>query len=91
MIAHENDDNVALQDRVDALLRRGVIFSILWLAGIGSAIAFVSGLRARRLIVASNGTLRGGGRVWWCLIVGGVGIILWTPLVVVGIFNQFRC
>jgi len=78
------------QARVDALLRRGMIFSILWLAGFGSAVAVVNALRARRLINASGGALLGMGRVWWCLIVGSIGVILWTPIVLVVIVNQFR-
>ncbi len=79
-----------LQLRVDALLSRGVIFSIVWLMGIGSAIAVISGLKARRLIVESGGSLKGIGRVWWCLLVGGLGLALWVPVVVVGIFNHTR-
>ena len=78
------------QDRVDALLRRGVVFSIVWLAGLGSGIAVLNGIRARRLINASSGAPRGSGRVWWCLIVGGIGLLIWTPIVAVIIVNQFR-
>jgi hypothetical protein len=78
------------QEHVDALLRRGIIFSIVWLAGIGSAVAVVSGMQARRLIQASGGDLRGSGRVWWCLLIGGLGLAIWTPLVVVAIVNQFH-
>ena len=77
------------QDYVDALLRRGVFFSIRWLMGIGSAIALYSGLKARRLINESSGTLLGTGKVWWCLVVGGLGVLIWGPIVVVGISNQF--
>ncbi len=77
------------QLELDHLLRRGILFSILWLMGIGSAIAVYSGLKAKRAIGASGGVLQGSRRVWWCLIVGGLGIIIWSPLVVVAIANQF--
>lgn len=80
----------SLQLRVDNLLRRGVIFSIVWLIGIGSAIAVISGWKARKLIVESGGTLRGIGRVWWCLVVGGFGLALWIPILAMGILNEAR-
>jgi len=77
-----------LQIRVDHLLRRGILFSIVWLAGFGSLYAFVNGLRARKIIKGSNGLLKGNFRVWWCFVMGGVGMLVWFPLFIVGIFNN---
>lgn len=77
-----------VQEQVRSLLKRGVIFSILWLAGIGSLIAILSGLKAHRLIRASGGQLRGMGGVWWCVIVGGLGLAIWIPVFAIGIFNN---
>jgi hypothetical protein len=77
------------QEYLDTLLRRGVLFSILWLMGIGSGIALYSGLKARRLIRASAGVLHGTRRARWCLVVGGLGLLFWIPIVFVGILNQF--
>lgn len=62
------------QAELDGILSEGIVFSLLWLAGIGSFIAFRSGLRARRLIASSRGSLQGIGRAWWCLIVGAAGV-----------------
>jgi hypothetical protein len=56
--------------------------------GIGSVIAVVAGLKARRLIRKSGGALAGMGRVWWCLVVGVLGILLWIPVMVIGIANN---
>lgn len=28
------------------------------------------------------------GRAWWCLIVGGLGIVIWAPIVVIAIVNN---
>lgn len=78
----------AVQLRVNELLRWGTVFSIFWLMGIGSAIAVVTGLKARRLIQESEGAVAGMGRVWWCLIVGALGLILWMPVVIIGIVNN---
>ena len=81
------------QGYVNSLLWRGVFFSIVWLAGVGSFIAFRRGLKGRRLIKRSQGQLHGLGKAWWCLIVGGFGVFLWGGLLLVGIvvqtFNHF--
>jgi hypothetical protein len=53
--------------------------------GIGSFIAVRRGLKARRLIIQSEGKLRGLGRVWWCLSVGGFGLAIWGGGLLVGI------
>jgi len=78
------------QFEVDRLLRRGIFFSILWLMGVGSIIAVISGLKAQRLIRQSSGSLKGRGRVWWCLVVGGLGLAFWLPIFVIGILNHLR-
>jgi hypothetical protein len=83
-------DSTYDQDQLDKILSRGVVFSILWLMGFGSLYAFQCGLRARRMIQASAGALRGQGRTWWCLIIGGIGMAIWFPVIVVGIVNNLR-
>ena len=80
------DDRI--QREVNALLKRGIIFSIIWLAGIGSLIAIMSGLKAKRLIAESKGTALGMVGVWWCLIVGSVGVAVWVPVILIAIINN---
>lgn len=77
-----------MQDKVDSLLRRGIIFSIVWLAGIGSLYSLICAVRAKKLIDGSGGKLAGIGRVWWCFVVGGLGVLIWLPIIVMGILNQ---
>lgn len=86
----ELSDTGAIQQQINALLRRGVVFSVVWLMGVGSVIALISGLRAKRLIEESQGTATGLGRVWWCLVVGGLGIAIWAPIVLIGLINVLR-
>lgn len=77
-----------IRTRVDELLRWRMIFSILWLTGFGSTVAMISGFEARRLILDSGGELRGMERVRSCLILGILGLLIWVPLVVIGIANN---
>jgi hypothetical protein len=77
------------QNQIDQSLKWGIIFSIIWLAGIGSVIALIKGLKARKAIAQSEGTLVGVGRAWWCIIAGGLGFSFWLPVIVAGIRNQF--
>jgi hypothetical protein len=77
----------ALQDKVDSMLRRGVVFSILWLMGIGSAISIIQAVRAKKLIDASNGEISGGLKIWWCFIEGGLGVLFWGFVIVMIIVN----
>jgi len=78
------------QRRVNELLGRGVFFSLTWLMGIGSLVALLKGLEARRLIVGSNGRLTGTGGAWWCILFGAIGAVVWIPLVLAGMFNVLR-
>ena len=70
-------------------LKWGIVFSIFWIAGIGSIWAVLSGLTANRAINSSNGTLVGKGKALWCIIVGAIGLILWVPILIIGFVNQF--
>ena len=78
------------QDQLDGILSRGVVFSIVWIMGFGSLYAFICGLRARRMIRGSGGTLKGKGRMWWCLIVGLAGMLVWFPLFAIAVINNVR-
>jgi len=65
-----------VQRKVRSLVRIGIFFSIFWIAGIGSIISIVLGLKARKIIKRANLNIRGMGGVYWCLIVGSLGLIM---------------
>lgn len=65
------------QKIIDKKLIWGIVFSLFWIWGIGSLVAVVMGFNVRRAIKASNGQYKGSIRAWWCLLVGGIGI-LWA-------------
>lgn len=74
------------QTRFNKILTRGVVYSIVWLAGFGSCYALYQGILARRMI-NENPMLEGNGRAWWCIIVGGLGVAALLTVVIIGIFN----
>jgi hypothetical protein len=77
-----------LQNEVNAKLRRGIFYSIFWLMGFGSAFAVIQGFKAKKLIRQSGGELKGMGKVWWCFIVGGAGLLFWLFVVLMVIINK---
>jgi len=79
-----------LQDRVDSMLRRAIVFSILWLMGIGSLISIVQAFRAKRIIDGSNGEVHGAGKVLWCFVVGGLGVAFWALVLIMVIVNGIK-
>jgi hypothetical protein len=76
------------QNEVNARLRRGIFYSIVWLMGVGSAIAVIEAFKAKKLISQSGGELKGIGKVWWCFIVGGAGLLFWLFVVLMVIVNK---
>jgi hypothetical protein len=76
------------QYRLDSMLQFGIICSIVWMMGIGSLYAFLCGLRARSIIKASGGQLVGMGRAKWCIIVGGIGVAVWLPVLAVVVMRR---
>jgi hypothetical protein len=77
-----------LQNEVNAMLRRGIFFSIFWLMGVGSLIAIVQGVRARKIIRQSHGQIKGMGKVTWCFIVGGAGLLFWGFVILMVIIKS---
>jgi hypothetical protein len=84
------EDLYLKQKKVNSLLKWGVVFSLVWLAGIGSLISIIIGTKAKKIIKESNGDILGSGRVRWCLIVGGLGMIISFPIVIIGVINQLQ-
>ncbi len=71
-----------LQMRVSRMLGVGFALTLLWIGGCGSLVAFVIGLRARKLIKQGGGQIVGMRMAWWCIIVGAVGSLVGLPITV---------
>jgi hypothetical protein len=63
------------QHALNRQLWYGVVFSLIWLFGLGSLYSFIQGIRALRTIRESDYPLQGTLRAWWCVVVGGLGTI----------------
>jgi hypothetical protein len=79
--------NLELQIEVSKILSRGFVFSLVWMGGIGSLIALIYGLRARKIINSSNGEIGGLKMAWWCIIAGALGTVI-LPLIVISGFRK---
>jgi hypothetical protein len=83
-----DEDEIAFleeQIRLSKSLTTGFAFSLVWLAGIGSLISLIVGIRALMKISRSGQKLSGSWLAWWCVIVGGIGAIA-LPWYVIGNF-----
>jgi hypothetical protein len=81
-------DQRAQQSEVNALLARALVFSFIWLPGLGSLYSIILARQAHRIIKAPNGRLDGMVRVWWCYLFGGFCIILMLSVVVTVSLNK---
>lgn len=84
-----NDTDIKIIKKVGKLLKIGIIFSILWLGGIGSIISVICGRKASYLI-SEHKLKYGRGGVLWCLIIGWLGIIIWFPILLSIFKNIFN-
>ena len=74
------DPILELQVKTSRMLALGFTLSIVWLLGVGSLIAFILGLKGRRIIKQSDGKIRGLKMAWWCIIVGAVETVIAIPV-----------
>jgi hypothetical protein len=54
---------------------------------VGSLIAIIQAVKARKIIRQSNSEIRGSGKVMWCFIVGGAGLLFWGYVILMVVIN----
>ena len=86
----DQDEIEELQRYVNGLLNRGVIFSIIWVGGIGSFYSLYLATKARRIMRESPGKITGHNRLWWCYLWGGAGVFLFTVGLLVVLYNSLQ-
>jgi hypothetical protein len=74
---------------VRRLLGRGVVFSIIWIAGFGSAFSIYCANKAHRIIRRHNGELPGMLRIYWCYLVGGFGVLVVCTVITAALVNRY--
>ena len=78
-----------LQKEFDRLTTRGIVFGIIWIMGIGSIIAFISGYQAGKIYRESGNSLVGKNRITKTYIAGFAGILLWIiAILIIVIFKK---
>jgi hypothetical protein len=83
-------ESLALQIRVSRMLGYGFAFSLVWLGGVGSLVAFVLGLRALKVIRGSRGEVTGGKLAWWCIVAGAVGTVALLPFFIIRLLGEAK-
>lgn len=67
-----------LQTEVNRLVNRGIILGFVWILGVGSVIALISGFQAQSIIKNSQFNLEGRSKVKKCFIIGISGLLVWV-------------
>ncbi len=79
----------ALQKEFDRLTNRGIIFGIIWIMGVGSIIALISGYQAGKIFKESGSTLEGKNKITKSYIARFAGILLWIiAILIIIIFRK---
>lgn len=78
------------QIRVGKMLGLGFACSLIWAGGVGSLIALIIGLRARKIIKRSSGQVSGIRMAWWCIVVGAFGLLTILPYVIWLVIKAMR-
>ena len=82
-----DDDYPRAQAEITRTANRSIVFSILWIAGLGSLLAVYFGLKALKQIRAeSNDEIRGREKAIAGIILGMIGVLMFTPLWIKTIF-----
>jgi hypothetical protein len=67
-----------LQIEFNRLVNRGVILGIVWIMGVGSVIALISGYQANKILKEVSDIPNGKAKVRKCFIIGIAGLFVWV-------------
>jgi hypothetical protein len=84
-IEPQDQDRAAARE-VKRLIKQATFFLIFWLFGIGSLVAVLNGLKARKLVLRSNGRIQGIVGAWVCVIIGLIQVGIWIKFLSTGSF-----
>jgi hypothetical protein len=67
-----------LQIEFNRIVNRGVILGIVWIMGVGSIIALISGFQANKILKEADYNLEGKEKIRKCFVVGIAGLLVWV-------------
>lgn len=68
-----------IQEIVTRMVKKSILFSIFWLAGIGSIFAIYYGWKSLKLIMEAEEKIKGKGKAIFGIIFGILGVLVWIP------------
>jgi hypothetical protein len=80
---------VATMPKTSGLAIGSLVMGVLWMGGMGSLIALVLGLLARKEIASSGGRVTGRGLAFGGMLLGGLGVLVAGLLVVTSVAGHF--
>ncbi len=66
------------QTEINRLVNRGIVLGLVWIMGIGSVIALISGFQAKKLIRSSENVLTGNKKANQSILIGILGLLVWV-------------
>ena len=73
--------NEKVQTEVNRLVNRGIVLGLVWIMGIGSVIALISGFQAKKLIRTSESILTGNKKANQSILIGILGLLVWVVVI----------
>lgn len=73
----KSDSIPEVQEIVTRMVKKSMLFSIFWLAGIGSIFAIYYGWKSLKLIMESEEQIKGKGKAIFGIIFGILGVLVW--------------
>lgn len=68
-----------VQEIVTGMVKKSLVFSMFWFAGIGSIFAIYYGWKSLKLIVEAEEEIKGKGKAIFGIIFGILGVLAWIP------------
>ncbi|MBS1551235.1 MAG: hypothetical protein JST15_04095 [Bacteroidetes bacterium] len=69
-----------VQTEINRLVNRGIVLGLVWIMGIGSVIALISGFQAKKLIRSSENVLTGNKKANQSILIGIAGLLVWVAV-----------
>lgn len=69
-----------VQTEINRLVNRGIVLGLVWIMGIGSVIALISGFQAKKLIRSSENVLTGNKKANQSILIGILGLLVWVAV-----------